>query len=229
VSAVPNYTPSDVASDALRDHLLILSLIKDIRTAIPVKVVAVHPGTGTPPTIGTVDVQPLVQTVDGSGKLWALGVTYGAPFCRVEAGNTAIVVDPAIGDIGLAVVCDRDISSVIASSGLSGPGSARTHDISDLVYLFSIRSPQAITQYILANGSGIKVLSPNTITLQGAQINLVGPVTQTNGDVTMQTKLTVPNVDATTDVMVPNGSVNGHVHLYAPGGGTPIDTGPMTL
>jgi hypothetical protein len=224
MSATSNFTAAQIAAESLRDELLIRTLIKDVRTAIPVKVIAVHPGAGTPPAIGTVDVQPLVQTVDGSGKLWKLGVTYGASFCRAQAGNTAFIVDPAVGDRGLAVACDRDISSVLASGGLAGPGSARTHDISDLVYVLSIKSAVPITQYILANASGITLLSPNTITIQGEQINLVGPVNQTNGDVTLETKVTVPNVDATTDVTVPNGSVNNHVHADPQGG----VVGPMT-
>jgi len=182
----PNFDPSAIATDSLRQLLLVQTLIKDIRTAIPVKVVAVHAGAGAPPAIGTVDVQPLVQTVDGSGKLWALGVTYGAQFCRIQAGGTAIVVDPAVNDIGLAIACDRDVSSVIAAAVAAvvggrtirptGPGSARMHDVSDLVYLLSIVSAKPITQYILANAQGITLLSPNTITIQGAQINMTGPI-----------------------------------------------------
>lgn len=159
MNAVPNFDASQIASEALRNQLLILSLIKDVRTAIPVEVMAVHPGDGSPPGIGTVDVQPLVQTVDGSGKLWALGKTYGASFSRNQAGGNALVMDPAKGDIGLAVVCDRDISSVIASKGMAGPGSARTHDLSDLVYLFPIVSAAAMKQYIWFGG-GINIESP---------------------------------------------------------------------
>jgi len=173
----PSYTPAQISAESLRSELLIRSLLLDVRIAVPVKVVAVHPGTGTPPLIGTVDVQPLVQTVDGSGKLWALGEVYGAPFIRLQAGGSAIVLDPVVNDIGLAVVCDRDISSVLASGGeLSGPGSARTSSISDLVYIASIISAAAIAQYILMNSSGITMLSPNTVTIQGGQINIKGPV-----------------------------------------------------
>jgi hypothetical protein len=227
VSSTPNFSATQVASPALRDQLLILSLIKDIRTAVPVQVMAVHPGSGNPPAIGTVDIQPLIQTVDGTGKRWNLGITYGAPFCRIQAGNTAIVVDPSEGDIGLAVACDRDISSLLSAANLaiaqgmpvqpSGPGSARTHDISDLVYLFSIISAAEITQYILANADGIKLLSPNTITIQGQQINLVGPVTQTNGDVSIQTQVTVPTVIATTDVLAGPEEISSvnHTHTSA--------------
>lgn len=212
-AAQPNFGAAELAVEALRTQALILSLIKDIRTAIPVKVMAVHPGAGSPPAIGTVDVQPLVQTVDGSGKLWNLGVTYGAQAMRIQSGGTALVIDPSVGDIGLAVVNDRDISSVIAAAGLAGPGSARAHDISDLVYLFSILSAAAVTQYIWANANGISLLSLGTITINGAQINLVGPVHSQNN-------ITAP------DVLLPNGAVNPHVHGGVQSGSS--NTGTMT-
>lgn len=223
MSAQPNFSPAEAAVEALRTQALILSLIKDIRTAIPVEVKAVYPGAGTPPAIGSVDVQPLLQTVDGSGKLWKLGVTYGAQFSRIQAGNTAIVVDPSEGDIGLAVACDRDITSAIASAiaAVAGgqsvqpaaPGSARAHDISDLVYLFSIVSAKAITQYILANANGITLLTPNTLTLQGAQINMTGPI-NANGAV-------ISSAGEITDAL---GVVLGtHTHT---GGTISGDTGP---
>lgn len=225
----PGYGPAEISTEALRQELMIRTLLLGVRTAMPVKVMAVHPGTGTPPTIGTVDVQPLVQTVDGTGKLWSLAEVYGASFLRFQAGGNAVVIDPQVGDIGLAAVCDRDISSVLAAGGaLSGPGSARTHHLSDMIYVGSIISIAAITQYLMFSASGISVVSQQAVTLQAPQINLDGAVSQTNGDVTMQTKLTVPSVDATTDVTVPNGSVNGHVHQYSPGTGTPTDTGNMT-
>jgi hypothetical protein len=201
------------AVEALRTQALILSLIKDIRTAIPVKVMAVHYGAGTPPAIGTVDVQPLVQTVDGKGKLWPLSKTYSAQFSRIQAGATAIVVDPAVDDIGLAVACDRDISSVIAAAGLAGPGSARTHDISDLVYLYTVLSAVEITQYILANAAGITLLTPKTITIQGAQINMTGPI-NANGAV----------ISAAGEITDAAGVVLGtHIHSDSGGSG---DGGP---
>ena len=211
--------------DELTTEALIRSLIAGVRTAIPVKVLAVYPGTGSPPLIGRVDLQPLVQWVDATGRLWPLGQALNAPFLRLQAGSSAVVIDPVVGDIGLGVVCDRDISSVLGAAGQpSAPGSARTHSVSDMVYVASLLSAAAVTQYLALSSSGITLLSPNTVTIQGGQINLVGPVTQTNGNVSVQTKLTVPTVDATSDVTVPNGSVNNHVHSD-PQGGT---TGPMT-
>jgi hypothetical protein len=163
VSVTPNFSAAQIATEALRRELLILSLLKDVRTAIPVQVKAVHPGAGSPPTIGTVDVQPLIQTVDGTGKLWPINKVFGASFCRAQAGGNALVMDPAVDDIGLAVVWDRDVSSVLASLGLAGPGSARTHDISDLVYVLSVKSMSALAQYIWFGG-GINIQSPAVTT-----------------------------------------------------------------
>jgi hypothetical protein len=216
-TAVPNYTPGVLVADALRQELLVRALLSDARFAVPVKVIAVHPGDGSPPSIGTVDVQPLVQTVDGSGNLWAIDTVYGARFTRWQSGGSAFIVDPTDGDIGIALVCDRDITAVIASGGqLSGPGSARMNDISDLVYLGSIISAKAITQYVLQNDNGITVLSPGTITIQGAQINLKGPINANGAEISEAGEVT----DAAGKVL------GTHDHLpgtyVAPSGGGPV-------
>lgn len=184
MSAVfPNFDPAQIVSDALRSEFLIRALIKDVRTAMPVKVMAVHPGAGSPPAIGTVDVQPLVQTVDGSGKLWSLAEVYGASFCRNQSGGNAVIVDPVVGDIGLAVVCDRDITSVIAAAGLAGPGSARTHDVSDLIYVSSILSA-ALAQFIWF-AAGIVIQSPVVSTSGNLSVGTGanGTLTDTTGQV----------------------------------------------
>ena len=177
-AAVPNYQLPQITSEARRAELLIQSILLGVRTTTLVKVVAVHPGTGSPPTIGTVDVQPLVQSVDRTGKPWPLKTTYGVPFSRIQAGATAFILDPAEGDIGLAGASDRDISAVIASGGqMSLPGSARRYDISDLVYLFTVLSAVPATRYIWAKANGdISVITPGTLTLQAGQINMTGPI-----------------------------------------------------
>jgi hypothetical protein len=162
MSVDPNFSPHQIITEALRTEQLIRALIKEIRTSIPVEVMAVHYGAGSPPAIGTVDVQPLVQTV-GNGRLWEVGVTYGAQFSRDQAGGNGIVMDPEVGDIGLATACDRDISSVVAAAGLAGPGSNRTHDLADLVYVRTIISSASLAQYIWFAG-GINIQSPAVTT-----------------------------------------------------------------
>jgi hypothetical protein len=177
-AVVPNFNASEVTSDGQRAALLIRSILAGVRTAIPVQVLAVHPGAGSPAAIGTVDVQPLVQMVDGNRTAWSLKPNYGVPFCRVQTGTTAIIADPQVNDIGIAVACDRDISKVLATGGqLSMPGSARKHNLSDLVYLFSIISSQAtITQYLQMTASLLKAVFPE-INLNGVTINSEGTLT----------------------------------------------------
>lgn len=172
-AVLPNYDASQIVSEPQRIELLIRSILLGVRTAIPVKVLAVHPGTGSPPAIGTVDVQPLVQSVGSNGTPWSLKPNYGVPFCRIQCGSTAIVADPQVNDIGIAVACDRDISKVLATGAISMPGSARKHNLSDLVYLFSIISAASISQYLQMTASLLKAVFPS-INLNGVTINSSG-------------------------------------------------------
>lgn len=114
-------------------------------TATLVKVVAVHPGSGL--LQGTVDVQLLVNQIDAQGNSQPHGVVYGLPYTRVQAGASAVIVDPAVGDIGVAVFASRDISAVKATKAQANPGSFRRFDYADGLYLFSALGTTAPTDY----------------------------------------------------------------------------------
>ncbi len=141
-------------------------------TATPVQVIAVHPGTGL--LQGTVDVQPLVNQQDALGNATPHGVIYGLPYARVQAGSSALIIDPVgksddyPGDIGVAVFASRDISSVKANKSQANPGSFRRFDAADGMYLFSALGLVQPTQYVqcLPNGAGINVISPGPVTIQ---------------------------------------------------------------
>src|SRR5580692_11770220 len=107
----------------------------------------------TPPTpgdIGYVDIMPLVNMIDGSGNITKHGTIFHCPYSRVQGGLNAVICDPVVNDIGVAVFADRDISSVINSGAQASPGSRRMHDPADGIYLFSIgnKSSPVPTQYI---------------------------------------------------------------------------------
>ena len=109
-------------------------------TAIPVKVISCT-GTGAVATAGTVNVQPLVNMIDGAGNATPHGVINGLPYYRLQAGNTAIIADPIAGDLGLAIFCQRDISSVKVNKAVSNPGSFRKFDPADGIYLGGLLNP----------------------------------------------------------------------------------------
>jgi hypothetical protein len=177
---------------------------------------AVHGGgIAKPPTV---DVQPLVDQVDGLGNRVAHGVIYGMPCFRLQGGNGAVVLDPVVNDIGLAIICDRDISTVKTTGAQSGPGSARQNSWSDGCYLGGYLNA-APTNYVQFNSGGINVVTPGTISLTSpSQINLTAPVIGLNGNitqtagggsgaVTMIGPLTVVN-----DVTAVGTSVHNHKH-----------------
>ena len=123
-------------------------------------VTAVHGGgVGTP---ATVDVQPLVNQVDGFGNQTPHGIVYGMPCFRLQGGNGAMILDPVVGDIGQAIICDRDISGVKATGVVSGPGSFRQNSWSDGCYFggFLNRTPAS---YIQIGSGGINMVTAGTI------------------------------------------------------------------
>lgn len=146
---------------------LVQQALNKISTNTLVKVVSFVPNPAGGLLAGTVNVQPLVNQVDPQGNATAHGVVYGLPYFRLQAGNSAIIADPAANDIGMAGFCSRDISSVKANAGQANPGSARTFDMSDGIYFGGIGSLNgAPTEYIQMTGNGINVVSPGQIALK---------------------------------------------------------------
>lgn len=151
-----------------------------IRTTIPVMVVAVHGGGLAP--VGRVDVQPLIQQMDSAGNVMALPVLYGLPYLRWQGGASAVILDPAVGDIGLVCFADRDVSAVIASGKQSAPGSNRRFSLADGFYMGATLNAEP-TQYLQFDpDSGITVNSPKTITEQiGTDSNAARVVMNSSG------------------------------------------------
>ena len=118
---------------------VVQSLLSGVNVATLVKVMGVTPGAGG--AAGTVDVLPLLNQVTGNGLGVEHTTVYGLPFFRLQGGANAVVCDPAMGDLGLAVFCDRDTSAIVnqPTSALSVPGampgSYRRFNFSDGFYL----------------------------------------------------------------------------------------------
>ncbi|MDE2000650.1 MAG: oxidoreductase, partial [Burkholderiales bacterium] len=113
---------------------LIQQMLGRVCTATLAQVKAVSNNGGVTP-VGTVTIQPLVNQVDGSGNTVAHGLIYNVPYFRLQGGANAVILDPEIGDIGIAVFADHDISSVKSTKAAANPGSGRRFDMSDALYL----------------------------------------------------------------------------------------------
>lgn len=148
--------PGDSASEFNALRFLVKQMINGVWTATLVQIKAVHGGGLA--VAGTVDVQPMVNQIDGYGNATAHGTIYGVPYVRLQGGANAIIIDPIVGDIGLAIFADHDISSVIASSDVANPGSLRRFSPSDALYIGGLLNAEP-TQYIQFSG-GIVMGSP---------------------------------------------------------------------
>lgn len=148
------------SSEFNKISFIIASALWRVRTSILVKVIKVTVSGDVTP-VGTVDVQPLVNMLDGQGKSSEHGTIYGVPFFRLQGGKFAVLMDPQVDDIGLAIFADRDISAVKASKRVSNPGSLRQFNMADGLYIggFLNGTPE---QYALFSSNGIKLVDRNT-------------------------------------------------------------------
>jgi hypothetical protein len=117
------------------------------RTCTIVKVVKCTNAGGVSP-MGTVDVIPIINMVDGLMQGTEHGTVYGLSYARVQGGRNAVICDPRPGDLGVAVISDRDTSVVKKTKKVGNPGSRRRGDLADGIYLFTILAEQAPQQYV---------------------------------------------------------------------------------
>ena len=94
---------------------------------------------------------------------------------RIQGGANAVILDPQVGDIGIAVFCDRDISALKSTGKAALPGSRRVNHMADAVYLHTIIAA-APTQYVRFSGAGISLVSPIAVDIQAPNIDLHGNI-----------------------------------------------------
>lgn len=151
-----------------------------------VKVLAVS---GTAPNL-VVDVLPLLSRVDASGAAIPNSPVYDVPVWRLQRGNSAVIMDPVEGDIGLIAICDRDTSLVRSNLKESIPASKRKHNKSDAIYLGGLLNQQP-TQFVEFADSAINITTPNPVNIKCSSANITAP----DG-----VKVTTPNMHVTGNI-----------------------------
>lgn len=203
----PNSSTSDYNVQAFIVH----SILARCRTFLVVEVMAVSNDGGVA-AVGTVDVRPLVNMVDGNGNATPHETIFGLPYARVQGGANAIILDPKVGDFGVAGICDRDISSVKSEKKRSNPGSTRSFSLADGVYLFGVLNgvPE---QYVRFSSSGIEIKSATEVTI-------VAPTVKVDGNLRVTGNVTGDGgAIFTGDVIGAGKSLPGHIHSGVQTGG----------
>ena len=162
--------PTDSTGDYNVDSFLIWSILREVAGARLVKVKAVT-NSGSVSPVGFVDVLPLVNQLDGSNNATPHGIVHNLPYFRLQGGTNAVILDPQVDDIGLAIIEDRDISSVKSSKGQANPGSKRIFSMADGLYIGGFLNGTPV-QYVQFSAAGIDVVSPTKVTLQAPLVEV---------------------------------------------------------
>jgi hypothetical protein len=149
---------------------MIRTILARVHTSTLVKVMSVTNDGGVS-AVGFVDVQPLVNQSDGAGVAMPHGTVYKCPYQRMQGGGNAIILDPQVGDIGVAVFAERDISSVVANKGKANPGSKRCFDMADAIYLGGLLNGVP-TQYVRFSEDGITISSSTAVILAAPDVQI---------------------------------------------------------
>jgi hypothetical protein len=211
-------TPQDTTEQHNVLRFIIAQMLGTIATVRVVKVVAVHPGEGDPPAMGTVDVQPLVKMLDGNNNATEHGTVHGIPVVRLAAGSNAIVLEPVVGDIGVMLVCDRDISAVKENKAASIPGSFRKFNLADGLYLGGILGAAPERYFQFKSDGNFKLADAAGNVLETGPTGFV-----LTGNVLLKGNL---SFDPTFGV---SGTVNGNLTVNGTIAGTAVVQGSINL
>ena len=196
-------------------EFFIRSLISQVvSTSLPVVVTAVE-RKGEDAGAGYVTVKPLLQPRNNSGDGLEVTTIPKLPYFRLQHGKAAIICDPKVGDIGLAVVAKHDISNINGTTTPKVPATYRKFDPSDSFYIggFWGKAPEVFIH--LEDEGTIKIKAPTKITMDApecevnastsftvnsAQINLNGPISgggSGGADATFSGDVTAKNISLT--------------------------------
>jgi hypothetical protein len=196
--------PSSAASKFNATAFVVQALLAGIATVKLVQVQAVDTNAKT------VDVQPMVNQLDGQGNASPHGTINAVPYVYAQAGQGAVILDPAVGDKGVMVCCDRDISSVISSKAIANPGSFRQLDVADGVYLFGLPGLNSDPkQWIKFTDTGVELqdVNNNKMLSNADGISINGIIFNRNG----QVHGNLP-IDGTLQLSGPINALNGSTY-----------------
>jgi hypothetical protein len=152
---------STTASEYNSFFFKVMGILAQNNFNVVVEVMAVQ-SAGELALAGVIDVRPLVNQYRPDGVAIPHETIHGVSYLRMQGGTDAVIMDPVVGDKGIMMCADKDISSVKANRGVANPGSFREHDYADGVYMGGFLNAVP-TQYVRFSSSGIEMVSPTKI------------------------------------------------------------------
>jgi hypothetical protein len=126
---------------------------------------------------GQVVVTPLVPQIDGDGNTLAPQPIYDVPYSRVQGGVAALIIDPVPGDIGICLFAQRDITTVKQTKSAGQPGSLRTFDQADAMYVGWVLNKTPTVFLELTQDGNAKLVAPGGYIVDAPTAHFTGKVT----------------------------------------------------
>lgn len=179
---------------------IIKSFMNNINTSDIVRVVNVDSAKKT------IDVIPVVSNINSEGDATPNSVIYGIKYIQWQFGENVIEANPKEGDVGLLVICKKDISSI--DSGVIA--SKRKYCPADGIYIGGLcgfnASPTQIIKFddtgiTIQTDKSVNVKSTTIVNVNAPSVNIgveggeLQPVAR-NGDVVMAGQVVVGTIQA---------------------------------
>lgn len=212
---------------------IVQQTMNKMKTSTLVKVVSCTNDGGLSP-VGFVDVVPLVNQIDSQGIGVPYTTIFNVPYCRIQGGANAVIIDPQPGDIGLCCFASRDITKVKSTKTQANPGSLRKYSLGDGLYVGGMLNGTP-SQYIQFNSSGINITSPTQVTITAPIVEINADTVEINADtsVTINTpQFTVNGMSTFNGITTVNDDlqINGGITQGAGGSGSTADLiGPLNV
>ena len=208
------FNPANAVGEYNKISFAISQALAKMQTAMPVEVMACT-NYGGLSLAGTVDIRPLVNMIDGNNPPNPVphGTIYGVPYVRVQGGLNACIIDPAVGDIGIAIFASRDITKVVATRAQANPGSWRQYNWGDAMYIGGLLNAIPV-QFVRFSSTGIELVSPTAVTVTAPSIFLDGSTDQGTPDIEI-TPAGVEISSASTSITANSGPIDlsGNVNI----------------
>lgn len=220
-----NVSPMSYGSELNAQEFFIRSIVKRmISTAIPVRVDAVERA-GEDRGALYVDATPLICQTDADGNALDPVSIPHLPYFRLQHGTAAVICDPKVGDIGLAIFAQQDVSRLNGQTTPVAPGTFRCFDMSDGFYIGGFWGQKPTTFIHIEDSGHVTITAPEAVVVNTttATVNSSGsttvdsPTVTITGDTTVQKTLTVlGQITGTGGLAVSGGSgasVTGNVSV----------------
>lgn len=193
----------------------IRALIKTmVSTSIPVRVDAVERG-GEGGAALYVDVTPMVTQTDAEGNSIPPVTIPHLPYFRYQHGTAAIICDPKVGDLGLAVFAQQDCSRLTGDTTPQAPGTFRCFDMSDGFYVGGFWGQVPKTFIHIEDEGTIHVVAPKSYHLESPKVIVDCDTAQVNAQtsVTVVTQTATVNASSSLTVDSPQSTFTGNVTI----------------